>query len=161
DHRRRGGGQVLMHKTRALGLALLGAVALGAACNVPDVFTCSAASQCVHDGTAGRCESSGFCSFADDSCAGGYRYGGFSGEGSSQCVGGAPMPDAPAGGSPDARPGSPDARPGSPDARPGSPDAAPPGDGGVLVDLVAPVTGDTTLSIFQPSNNYGTTNQLL
>lgn len=50
---------------------LVGLLGLGAGCH--RTFVCSDSSDC---GPSGQCEaSSGFCSFADDSCASGRRYG--------------------------------------------------------------------------------------
>lgn len=37
-------------------------------------FQCSADEQCVHGQDAGRCELTGYCSFADDECDSGWRY---------------------------------------------------------------------------------------
>lgn len=57
----------------ALALCVIGA----AACTrtLPSSFACTVSSQCVSGGVAGTCEPSGACSFPDDSCASGRRYG--------------------------------------------------------------------------------------
>ncbi len=39
-------------------------------------FFCQDSSECMLDGEVGTCEASGYCSFADGSCASGRRYGG-------------------------------------------------------------------------------------
>ncbi|MEZ4383188.1 MAG: hypothetical protein R3A79_17810 [Nannocystaceae bacterium] len=65
-------------------LALLGAGALGllaGACVSASAFSCTSDAECTHAGAQGRCEGSGFCSFPDESCASGRRYGEFSGSG--------------------------------------------------------------------------------
>src|SRR5262252_9565085 len=59
-------------------------------CLTPDeTFHCTTQQACVdEEGGAGVCEPSGFCSFADPSCASGRRYGQFAGDGlARQCVG--------------------------------------------------------------------------
>jgi hypothetical protein len=61
-------------------------VALVGCIDVSDVHTCGTSADC---GTAGRCEPSHFCSFADDVCGGtgGFRYGEHAGNGrANQCV---------------------------------------------------------------------------
>ena len=40
-----------------------------------DVFRCETASQCQQNGASGTCEANGFCSFPDDDCPSGKRYG--------------------------------------------------------------------------------------
>ncbi len=40
-----------------------------------DAFRCASASQCQHAGHSGTCQSTGFCSFPDDDCTSGMRYG--------------------------------------------------------------------------------------
>lgn len=57
-----------------------------AGCSVTEAFTCSADEQCVADGAAGRCEAAGVCSFPDEACPSGHRYGGLAGELSGECV---------------------------------------------------------------------------
>lgn len=54
----------------ALGLALGG---LGGGCH--RAFSCTDDAQCRLGDRAGRCEPVGYCSFADDACPSGYRYG--------------------------------------------------------------------------------------
>lgn len=56
-----------------LAAAGLGSGALGA-CVVPQAFVCSLDADC---GETGVCEESGYCSFPDDECRSGYRYGNF------------------------------------------------------------------------------------
>jgi len=53
----------------------IGTLALLSCKMVGDTYRCTADSQCVLDGEAGRCESSGYCSFPDASCGSGQRYG--------------------------------------------------------------------------------------
>jgi len=66
-------------------------------------FHCTSNADCASGGTAGTCESVGFCSFADGSCPNGSRFGGLSGEYAGQCVGArdggvdVPPPDSPPG----------------------------------------------------------------
>lgn len=62
-------------------VALTGCVRGGAS------FTCATDGDCVLGGIAGRCESVGFCSFPDGTCADGSRFGGLSGPFANQCVG--------------------------------------------------------------------------
>lgn len=56
------------------------------ACTTPSFFACSDSTQCAAEGAAGRCEDTGFCSFPDDACESGQRYGEFSGPLSQTCV---------------------------------------------------------------------------
>ena len=56
------------------------------ACTTPSIFACSDSTQCAAEGAAGRCEATGFCSFPDDDCESGHRYGEFSGPLSETCV---------------------------------------------------------------------------
>jgi hypothetical protein len=49
--------------------------ALSTACAASTTFSCDDPSQCVKQSEAGFCEPNGFCSFPDDSCASGRRYG--------------------------------------------------------------------------------------
>jgi hypothetical protein len=59
-----------------------------AACGGRDAFVCGAQAQCVSGGAAGRCEAVGYCSFADTSCADGFRFGEYSpAEIAGTCVG--------------------------------------------------------------------------
>ncbi|HEY1548237.1 MAG TPA: hypothetical protein VGG28_10470 [Kofleriaceae bacterium] len=69
------------------------AVAFVAACSPfgNGAFACTEDSQC---GAGGTC-SSGYCAFADSSCASGERYGSLSGPSSGNCVGATTSQDAP------------------------------------------------------------------
>lgn len=69
---------------RKRGLLALTAFALVAGCN--DSFECAADSHCELDGVAGFCESVGHCSFPDEDCDTGRRFGGLAGTLSNQCV---------------------------------------------------------------------------
>lgn len=61
----------------------MGALALLAAgCGSENTFACTEDSSCSN----GWCEPSGYCSFPDDDCGAGRRYGDFSGPFSGQCV---------------------------------------------------------------------------
>lgn len=53
-----------------------------ASCGGQEVFACSDDSSCPD----GQCESNGYCSFPDEDCSSGRRYGDFSGPFSGQCV---------------------------------------------------------------------------
>jgi cysteine-rich repeat protein len=58
----------------------------------PASFACDDAAQCT---VGGRCEPTGFCSFADQTCPGGWRYGSAAGNGlANACVGETGGPDA-------------------------------------------------------------------
>ncbi len=61
-------------------------------------YRCAQSASCTFHGTAGFCESNGWCSFPDPSCAGGRRYGSYVGDGlAGSCVtepGDALPPDA-------------------------------------------------------------------
>src|SRR5437879_2143451 len=50
-------------------------------------FHCQTTADCVRSDGPGRCETNGFCSFADGSCASGSRFGEASGPVTNQCVG--------------------------------------------------------------------------
>jgi len=63
------------------------------ACSVAESFACNADAQCVTDEAAGRCEAEGVCSFPDESCPSGHRYGGLAGGLSGECVGGGSSSD--------------------------------------------------------------------
>jgi len=64
-------------------LALLGS----SACLSSLSYSCSDDDACRSDAEAGTCEVTGFCSFADEDCATGRRYGQFAGDGlSGECV---------------------------------------------------------------------------
>lgn len=54
--------------------ALLG-LAGSVGCTGAAVFQCAESSQCSIDGRAGTCEPSGYCSFPDETCPSGQRYG--------------------------------------------------------------------------------------
>src|SRR5262245_23118618 len=49
-------------------------------------FHCGSDAICVAPGVAGRCETTGFCSFPDNACSSGWRYGSYSGSLAGQCV---------------------------------------------------------------------------
>ena len=66
--------------------ALLLFVLAGAGCLKAATFQCAAAEQCVRDGVQGQCESGGYCSFPDATCASGQRFGDYS-PNANQCVG--------------------------------------------------------------------------
>jgi hypothetical protein len=56
----------------------------------PEIFECRSDDQCAHDGTLGRCELNGLCSFPDPACAPKpRRFGELSGDLTDQCVTGA------------------------------------------------------------------------
>ena len=78
----------------ALAAALAAALAPGlAGCLRGTSFTCERDDQCTGS-PAGRCEANGYCSFPDESCASGSRFGEHSGPLASQCVAEAPGIDA-------------------------------------------------------------------
>jgi hypothetical protein len=60
------------------GLLLL--VFAGSACRVSRAFECASSDQCTSADGSGRCESTGYCSFADPGCPSGRRYGDRSGD---------------------------------------------------------------------------------
>jgi hypothetical protein len=157
-------------------VAVGGACAL-AGCRATGDFSCLENRDCELAGIDGVCEPSGYCSFPDDTCGSGKRYGDFAPSG----IGGECVPtahDAPDGG-PDAPPGTPDAPlPPPPDAPPGTPDAAPvpdappppPPDAASLPDAgtdilvtfgetgtatFSGVTADTWLDADAPAFNHG------
>lgn len=55
-------------------------------CAATESFVCDADVQCVTDVAAGRCEPEGVCSFPDEACPSGHRYGLLAGELSGKCV---------------------------------------------------------------------------
>ena len=59
------------------------AIGLCGGCLRPTSFTCATNAECA----GGTCEDVGFCSFSDSACAGGNRFGEFSGPFAGQCVG--------------------------------------------------------------------------
>lgn len=74
---------------------LAGLAVLLVGCSTPlKEYTCAISEDCVGS-TTGRCEPSGHCSFADDMCPDGFRFGEASGSESGVCVGEeAEIPDA-------------------------------------------------------------------
>lgn len=56
------------------------ALALSSGCGVAAAFPCDASSQCLDAGVAGVCQADGWCSFPDDGCASGQRYGAHAGD---------------------------------------------------------------------------------
>ncbi len=80
-----------------------------------DEYRCTATSQCIDNNVQGICHTSGYCAYVDNDECDGYRFGGYSGEQSDQCVGADNEVDA-------SMPGAPD---GIADAGPNDPDAAP------------------------------------
>lgn len=75
-------------------LALIAAAASVAGCIKSTPFACTDDAQCVDNGIDGRCEPTGFCSFPDDTCTDGFRYGEASGDLGNICVGEEPGADA-------------------------------------------------------------------
>ncbi len=71
----------MLHKGGLLTLTL---VAASAGCN--DSFECASDNHCELDGVAGFCESIGHCSFPDEACDTGRRFGNLAGTLSNQCV---------------------------------------------------------------------------
>ncbi len=60
---------------------------LSTSCNSTlETYTCSNNSDCRSEDANGRCEESNVCSFADDECDSGRRYGKLSGDSSMECV---------------------------------------------------------------------------
>jgi hypothetical protein len=61
---------------RALAALLVGLAGAAGCRQVPDAFRCEAPTDCVDvDGLAGTCEPDGACSFPDEACPSGRRYG--------------------------------------------------------------------------------------
>ncbi len=58
----------------AIAIAGLG---VGLACSLPAAFVCESDAECMHPGGPGTCESGGFCSFPDETCPSGRRYGAY------------------------------------------------------------------------------------
>ena len=59
-----------------VGAGLLGmGFGIGVASCKPDAFECEDATQCLEGGQQGVCQPTGFCSFPDDACPSGQRYG--------------------------------------------------------------------------------------
>ncbi|MEM9457818.1 MAG: LamG domain-containing protein [Myxococcota bacterium] len=67
-----------------LGGTLLLCIGL-AGCEVDDAFSCQSDAQCFTDG-AGLCQPTGYCSFPDEDCQSGQRYGELSGPFAKSCV---------------------------------------------------------------------------
>jgi cysteine-rich repeat protein len=64
------------------------ATGLALACGPADTFNCSSDAQCVQGSESGFCEATGYCSFPDDACDSGRRYGALAGGGlAGTCVG--------------------------------------------------------------------------
>jgi hypothetical protein len=56
-------------------------------CHLASVFVCGADHQCVFKGVQGTCEATSYCSFPDDDCESGKRYGEYAGDGlQDECV---------------------------------------------------------------------------
>jgi uncharacterized protein YuzE len=55
-------------------------IAASGCADLPDAFTCTDVSQCSDQGLAGYCEPSGYCSFDDEACDSGRRYGSYARE---------------------------------------------------------------------------------
>lgn len=56
------------------GAAAWSAVFVAAGCSSPSEFTCTSDEACSREGVTGVCQSSGYCSFPDDSCPSRQRY---------------------------------------------------------------------------------------
>lgn len=59
----------------------------GSGCISKTSFECTIDEQCSSSGIVGRCETEGLCSFPDEECSDGFRFGESSGERAGQCVG--------------------------------------------------------------------------
>jgi len=68
-------------RTIARGGWLHGLGLLVAACSPADEFPCDADAQCLDHGIAGVCQEPGWCSFPDDACPSGQRFGDHAGDG--------------------------------------------------------------------------------
>ncbi len=66
--------------------AVLCACALAAGACKATTFTCEDEAQCKDGAAVGVCQPNGFCSFPDDACGSGQRFGAHSGELSGRCV---------------------------------------------------------------------------
>ena len=63
------------------------AVLLTQACASPlGDYLCNSSDECSHGAVDGRCETTKHCSFPDETCGGGYRFGTASGDDSGSCV---------------------------------------------------------------------------
>lgn len=80
-----------MGGARVRGSALLLGMMLGA-CVGADAYQCAEDAQCSAAGSAGVCQDIGFCSFPDEGCDSGQRYGEHAGALSHTCVPTAPGP---------------------------------------------------------------------
>jgi hypothetical protein len=60
---------------RSASAGVIASIGLAWACGGARVFACNDDPQCTDGGELGRCETSGYCSFADETCASGWRYG--------------------------------------------------------------------------------------
>jgi hypothetical protein len=73
-------------------VALTLSIVVEVSCLARSVFTCATDDECRTDHEEGICQDDGFCSFPDDECESGQRYGAHAGEGKgSTCV---PLEDA-------------------------------------------------------------------
>jgi hypothetical protein len=69
------------------GFVLVGLALTLAGCGQASNFACSEDDQCENSGIGGFCEPNGYCSFGDDDCPSGRRYGDLAGDGlASVCV---------------------------------------------------------------------------
>ena len=53
---------------------------LALACTEAPPYSCGSNAACDNNGEAGTCEATGYCSFADSTCATGRRYGEYAGD---------------------------------------------------------------------------------
>lgn len=67
--------------------AVLVTAMIASGCIKAAAFECTSDLQCIRAGAQGTCESVGFCSFPDATCANGRRFGEVSGKYTQQCVG--------------------------------------------------------------------------
>lgn len=68
-------------------LGVLWALMANSACFESDPFQCTIDAQCTGDADGALCQQTGFCSFPDDTCPSGQRYGGLAGDGlANECV---------------------------------------------------------------------------
>jgi hypothetical protein len=66
----------------------VGGFVLVGGCGLPAAFPCEVESECVDGGRLGLCQPDGWCSFPDDGCGSGQRYGAHAGDGlAGLCVG--------------------------------------------------------------------------
>lgn len=61
---------------RALAVLVVCGLVVGLGCKRQEAFVCKHNRQCTFEGIAGTCQPGGFCSFPDEQCPGGLRYGG-------------------------------------------------------------------------------------